>query len=257
MGLETRKRYWLTGAGNGIGVSLAEAILKTGAHLAVSSRSSRSSEDLSARYPGQVLAVPGNLTDSQTVREIGEQIARQWGSLDTVILNAGTAEYIDGQPADPLIIEHIVRSNLIAASFCIHTALPLLRAGNRSHLVGITSPATYLPPSYSEADGKGMRFLFESARVDLMAEGIDVTLVHPGFDSPSLSLDDCFPAPVQWTAETAAHHVLTQLAERPHEVALPVSSMTVLWPLPSSTESMLTDVNSDKAGNGCPIKGQP
>ncbi|MEN2394485.1 SDR family NAD(P)-dependent oxidoreductase [Pseudomonas halotolerans] len=257
MGLEIRKRYWLTGAGNGIGVSLAEAILKTGAYLAVSSRSSRSCEDLSARYPGQVLAVPGNLTDSQTVREIGEQIARQWGSLDTVILNAGTAEYIDSQLTDPSIIEHIVRTNLIAASFCIHTALPLLRAGNRSHLVGITSPATYLPPSYTEADGKGTRFLFESARVKLAAESIDVTLVHPGFDSPSRSLDDCFPAPVLWTAETAANHVLTQLAARPHEVELPVSSMTTLWPLPSSTESMLADVDSNKAGNGRPIKGQP
>ncbi|WLH11889.1 SDR family NAD(P)-dependent oxidoreductase [Pseudomonas hefeiensis] len=257
MGLETRKRYWLTGAGNGVGAALAEAILKTGAHLAVSSRSSRSCEYLSAHYPGQVLAVPGNLTDSQTVREIGEQIARQWGSLDTVILNAGSAEYIDGQPAAPLIIEHIVRSNLMAASLCIRTALPLLRAGNMSHLVGIASPATYLPPSYAEADGKGMRFLFESARVDLAAKGIDVTLVHPGFDGPARSLDDCFPAPVQWTAETAAHHVLTQLAERPREVALPVSSMTALWPLPSSPESMLTDVNSNKAGNGCPIKGQP
>ncbi|SEP04222.1 SDR family oxidoreductase [Pseudomonas sp. NFACC39-1] len=257
MGLETRKRYWLTGAGNGVGASLAEAILKTGAYLAVSSRSVQSCEDLSARYPGQVLAVPGNLTDSQTVREIGEQIARQWGSLDTVILNAGTAEYIDGQPADPLIIEHIVRSNLMAASLCIRTALPLLRAGNLSHLVGIASPVTYLPPSYTEADGKGMRLVFESARVDLAAEGIDVTLVHPGLDSPSRSPDDCFPAPVQWTAETAAHHVLTQLVERPPEVALAVSSMTALWPLPSSTESMPTDVDSHKAGNGCPIKGQP
>ncbi|MCQ6257454.1 SDR family oxidoreductase [Pseudomonas sp. Q11] len=257
MGLETRKRYWLTGAGNGVGASLAEAILKTGAHLAVSSRSSRSCEDLAARYPGQVLAVPGNLADSQTVREIGEQIARQWGSLDIVILNAGTAEYVDGQPLDHTIIEHIVRSNLMAASFCIRAALPLLRTGNMSHLVGIASPATYLPPSHNEAGGNGMRHLFESARLDLAAEGIAVTLVHPGSDNPSRSLDDCFPAPVRWTAESAAHHVLTQLAERPPEVALPVSSMTALWPLPSSTESMLTDVNSNKAGNGCPIKGQP
>ena len=92
------RRYWLTGASNGIGASLAEEILKTGAHLAVSSRSVASLKVLSLRYPRQVLVVAGDLTNSQTVREIGEQITEAWGALDTVILNAGTCEYVDVQP---------------------------------------------------------------------------------------------------------------------------------------------------------------
>lgn len=92
MSLTPPRRYWLTGASSGIGASLAEEILKTGAHLAVSSRSTAVLKVLSQRYPGQVLVVPGDLTSSQAVREIGEQIAHEWGSLDTVILNAGTCE---------------------------------------------------------------------------------------------------------------------------------------------------------------------
>nr|BFE94229.1 SDR family NAD(P)-dependent oxidoreductase [Pseudomonas brassicacearum subsp. brassicacearum] len=195
MGLRLPRRYWLTGAGNGIGASLAEAILETGAYLAVSSRSTRSCETLSVRYPGQVLSVPGNLTDSQAVREIGEQIARQWGALDQVIVNAGTAEYVDGQPADHTLIEHIVRSNLLAASFCLEVAMPLLRAGTEPHLVGIASPATYLPPSQIETGGSGMRHLFESARADLACAGVDVTLVHPGYDGPLLGARRLLPNP--------------------------------------------------------------
>ncbi|SDB30041.1 Short-chain dehydrogenase [Pseudomonas sp. NFACC23-1] len=257
MGLRLPRRYWLTGAGNGIGASLAEAILETGAYLAVSSRSTRSCETLSVRYPGQVLAVPGNLTDSQAVREIGEQIARQWGALDQVIVNAGTAEYVDGQPADHTLIEHIVRSNLLAASFCIEVAMPLLRAGTEPHLVGIASPATYLPPSQTEAGGSGMRHLFESARADLARAGVDATLVHPGYDGPLQGAEDCLPTPAHWSADEAARHVLNQLVERPREVALPIASMTVLWPLPSSTETVPPDVDSCQAKNGYPIKGQP
>lgn len=257
MGLRLPRRYWLTGAGNGIGASLAEAILQTGAYLAVSSRSTRSYETLSLRYPGQVLAVPGNLTDSQAVREIGEQIARQWGALDQVIINAGTAEYVDGQPADHTLIEHIVRSNLLAASFCIEVAMPLLRAGTEPHLVGIASPATYLPPSQIEAGGRGMRHLFESARAELACAGVDVTLVHPGYDAPLPGPDDCPQTPIHWSADETARHVLNQLVERPREVALPIASMTALWPLPSSTETVPTDMGSCQAKNGYPIKGRP
>ncbi|WP_210640844.1 MULTISPECIES: SDR family oxidoreductase [unclassified Pseudomonas] len=257
MGPRPPRRYWLTGAGNGIGAALAEAILKTGAHLAVSSRSARSCEALSVRYPGQVLALPGNLTDSQTVREIGERITQQWGALDTVILNAGTAEYAGDQPVAHSIIEHIVRSNLLAASLCIDTASSLLQAGAVPHLAGIVSPATYLPPSQAKNDGNGMRQLFESARLNLAPNDIDVTLVHPGFDSRSTSVDDSFPAPVQWSAETAANHILSQLVERPHEIALPVASMTVLWPLPSSTETEQTNVAPCQASVWSPIKGRP
>ncbi|AXA57164.1 SDR family NAD(P)-dependent oxidoreductase [Pseudomonas thivervalensis] len=257
MGLRPPRRYWLTGAGNGIGAWLAEAILETGAYLAVSSRSARACEILSTRYPGQVLAVPGNLTDSQTVREIGEHITRQWGALDSVILNAGTAEYVDGQPADQTLIEHIVRSNLLAASFCIEVAMPLLRAGTEPHLVGIASPATYLPPSQIEAGGNGMRHLFESARTELAGSGIDVTLVYPGFDGPSLGSDDCFPPSMHWSPEEAARHVLNHWVERPWEVVLPIASMTALWPLPSSTETLPSDLDSYQAKNGYPIKGRP
>ncbi|WHS59424.1 SDR family oxidoreductase [Pseudomonas sp. G2-4] len=253
MALRPPRRYWLTGAGNGVGASLAEAILDTGAHLAMSSRSAQSCEALCARYPGQVLALPGDLTDSQTVREIGEKITQQWGSLDTVILNAGTAEYSGDHP----VIEHIVRSNLLVASLCIDTALPLLRAGIAPHLAGIASPATYLPPSLTEVGGSGMRYLFESTRLDLIPEDIDVTLVHPGYDNPALSHGDCFPAPVRWSAETAANHILSQLIDRHPEVALPAASMTVLWPLPSSNESLQAGIDSSQASDKCPIKGQP
>jgi len=255
MGLTPPRRYWLTGAGNGLGASLAEAILDTGAHLAASSRSVQFCEALSVRYPGQVLALPGDLTDSQTVREIGEQIARRWGSLDTVILNAGTAEYIDGQPPPATFIEHLLRSNLLAASYCVDTAQPLLRAGTAPHLVGIASPATYLPLSHTEAGG-AMRYLFESTRVELAAKGIDVTLVHPGFDSLHLSLESNQATALR-TVDEAAAHILNHLIERPAELELPVAALTTLWPLPASAQTAQTDTAPSQANVWSPIKGQP
>ena len=57
------RRYWLTGASSGIGAALAEDILKSGAHLAVSSRQTAPLKVLSQRYPGQVLVVAGDFND--------------------------------------------------------------------------------------------------------------------------------------------------------------------------------------------------
>lgn len=256
MGVRQPRRYWLTGAGNGLGASLAEALLQTGAHLAVSSRYVQTCEALSVRYPGQVLTLPGNLTDSQTVREHGERIARQWGSLDTLILNAGTAEYIDGQTADHTLIEYLLHSNLLAASYCIETAIPFLRAGIEPHLVGIASPATYLPPTSTEAGGGGMRYLFETTRTDLTAQAIDVTLVYPGYDSPPPGHEDCFSVPTRWTPDEAARHILQHLEDRSHEVAFPVASMTALWPLSASSEPHGKDIDTCQAKNDHPIKGR-
>lgn len=234
MNLSTPRRYWLTGASSGIGAALADEILKTGAHLAVSSRDVATLKELSQRYPGQVLVLAGDLTNSQTVREIGEQISQAWGSLDTVILNAGTCEYVDARQFDASIVEHVVRTNLLASSYCIEAALPLLRKGTAPHLVGMASSVTYVPLPRAEAYGAskaGLRYLFESLRIDLADEGIEVTVISPGFVETPLTAKNDFPMPLSWPAEKAANHIMDRLKERPLEIAFPALFMAALWPL--------------------------
>ncbi|MFP0198442.1 MULTISPECIES: SDR family NAD(P)-dependent oxidoreductase [Pseudomonas] len=228
------RRYWLTGASSGIGAALAEEILKSGAQLAVSSRQVAPLKVLSQRYPGQVLVVPGDLTNSQTVREIGEKIAMEWGALDTVILNAGTCEYVDARQFDASIIEHVVRTNLLASSYCIEAALPLLRKGTAPFLVGMASSVTYVPLPRAEAYGAskaGLRYLFESLRIDLADEGIDVTVISPGFVDTPLTAKNDFPMPLSWPVDKAARHIFAKLEDRPLEIAFPALFMAVLWPL--------------------------
>ncbi|EJM66857.1 short-chain dehydrogenase of unknown substrate specificity [Pseudomonas sp. GM49] len=254
------RRYWLTGASSGIGAALAEEILKTGAHLAVSSRSVAQLKVLSQRYPGQVLVVAGDLTNSQTVREIGEQIAEDWGSLDSVILNAGTCEYVDAKQFDASIVEHVVRTNLLASSYCIEAALPLLRAGTAPHMVAMASTVTYLPLPRAEAYGAskaGLRYLFESLRIDLAPEGIELTVVSPGgFETP-LTANNDFPMPLSWPVEKAARHIFEKLKDRPLEIAFPAAFMAALWPLSKLPEQVKLEIGKRMVRSQPPIKDQP
>ena len=240
-----RRRIWLTGASSGIGAQMAEELLSSGARLALTAHTLAPLKALSDRYPGQVLLVPGDLTDSLQVREIGKRIIQAWGALDTVILNAGTCEYVDARHFDAALVERVMRTNLLANSYCLESALPLLRAGSRPHLVGVVSSVTLWPLPRAGAYGAskaGLRYLLESLRIDLAQEQIDVTLVSPGFVDTPLTEHNDFPMPMRWPAHKAARHICQRLEKRPLEIAFPtlfIASLRLLANLPKRLQVAL------------------
>ncbi|MHA6494062.1 SDR family NAD(P)-dependent oxidoreductase [Pseudomonas borbori] len=225
------RRIWLTGASSGIGAALAELLLQRGHRLALSARTVEPLQALAKRYPQQVLVVPGDLSDALQVREIGEHIAQVWGALDTLILNAGTCEYVEVAQFEAAMIERVMKANLFSASYCIEAALPLLRLGNRPHLVGVGSSVTYLPLPRAEAYGASkaaMRYLIEALRIDLAGNGIDVTLISPGFVDTPLTRKNDFPMPMRWPVDKAAAHIAANLDRRPYEIAFPAPFIAIL-----------------------------
>ena len=225
------KRIWLTGASSGIGAALAEILLNQGHLLAVSARNARALETLLATFPQQVVALPGDLTDPLQVRAIGEQIGQAWGYLDQVILNAGTCEYLDAGRFEANMIERVMRANVFSAAYCVEAALPLLRKAKRPHLIGVVSSVTYWPLPRAQAYGAskaGLRYLLESLRIDLAHEGIDVTLVSPGFVDTPLTEKNDFPMPMRWSAPKAARHICQRLEKRPLEISFPTAFIVIL-----------------------------
>jgi NAD(P)-dependent dehydrogenase (short-subunit alcohol dehydrogenase family) len=215
---------------------------------------------LSKRYPGQVLVVAGYLTNSQAVREIGEQIAHDWGSLDTVIINAGTCEYVDPQQMDASIVEHVLRTNLLASHYCIQAAVPLLRTGIAPHLAGIASSATDLPLPRAEVAGRsapGLRHLFESMRIDLAPDGIEISVVRPAPLDPRHTVPEQRPLPLRWPAGRAARHIFAELQHRPVEIAFPALFMSELWPLPTSPARTRLAIGKRIVRSHPPIKDAP
>ena len=132
-----------------------------------------------------------------------------------------------------------LRANLFSAAHCVEAALPLLRRGDRPHLVAVSSSVTFLPLPRAEAYGASkaaMRYLFEALRVDLAAEGIAVTLVSPGFVDTPLTRRNDFPMPMLWPVERAAGHIATRLERRPLELAFPglfIAALRLLAHLPA------------------------
>jgi NAD(P)-dependent dehydrogenase (short-subunit alcohol dehydrogenase family) len=233
-------RCWLTGASSGIGAALAEQLLEQGHQLALGGRHAERLEPLAQRFPGQVLLAVGDLDDGEQVARIAEQIKHAWGALDLVILNAGTCEYLEPGHFDPALVERVMRTNLLGVSHCLAAAIPLLHAGNRPHLVVVGSSVSWLALPRAGAYGASkaaVRYLVESLRIDLANEGIDVTLVSPGFVDTPLTRRNDFPMPNLWSATRAASHIAKRLARRPLEINFPggfTLVMRLLGLLPAS-----------------------
>jgi len=245
---QNARRIWLTGASSGIGLALAEKLLEAGERVALTARTLGPLEALDERYPNQVLLAPGDITDGEQVKAIGDRIAQVWGALDTVILNAGTCEYIDVRNFDAKLVERVVRTNLLATCYCIMEALPLLRLGKRPHLVGVASAIAFLALTRAEAYGAskaGVRYMFESLRIDLAQENIDVTVVSPGFVDTPLTAANDFPMPMRWPVEKAARYIAERLqrSRRPMEISFPaafVITMKLVALLPTRIQLALT-----------------
>ncbi|WP_176517560.1 SDR family NAD(P)-dependent oxidoreductase [Pseudomonas faucium] len=217
-------RCWLTGASSGIGAALALRLLEQGHQVALGARQAHSLAALATRFPGQVLLAVGDLDQPEQVAQIAAQIEQAWGALDLVMLNAGTCEYLEPGQFDPALVERVMRTNVNGTSHCLAAALPLLRRGRQPHLVVMGSSVSWLALPRAGAYGASkaaLRYLVESLRIDLVGEGIDVTLVSPGFVDTPLTRRNDFPMPQLWSAERAAAHILARLPRRPLEIAFP------------------------------------
>jgi len=256
----TPRRIWLTGASSGIGAALAEQLLEQGHRLALSARTVEPLQALAKRFPEQVLVVAGDLSDSARVRAIGEHIGQVWGALDCTILNAGTCEYVEVSAFEAAMVERVMRANLLSASYCIEAALPLLRLGNRPHLVGVGSSVTVMPLPRAEAYGASkaaMRYLLEALRIDLHAENIAVTLVSPGFVDTPLTQKNDFPMPMRWPVDKAARYIAERLHQQPFEISFPGPFIAMLMLLGHLPKRLQVAIGARMARTATPTKDKP
>ncbi|MBD3897990.1 SDR family NAD(P)-dependent oxidoreductase [Halomonas sp. ML-15] len=221
-------RIWLTGATSGIGLALAERLLADGHRVALSARNVDKLNTMAAGFE-HALVVPLDVSDRGAVRAAGQRLETQLGGLDVVILNAGTCEYLDARHFDVDLVERVFAPNFFGALYAMEAALPLLRRardhdGIRPLLAATSSASAYVPLPRAEAYGASkaaLSYFLESLRLDLDAEGIDVSVIHPGFVKTPLTERNDFPMPMRISAEQAAEAIVAGLNRRQLDIHFP------------------------------------
>lgn len=233
MGSNRPRRIWITGGSSGLGAALAEALLEHGSQVALSVRKAEQARALQARFPGQLLVVVGNLTNPLTVKQACARLYEHWQALDSLIINAGTCDYLD-VPLGGAFMEQIARSNLAATTHCLDAATPLLRVGHAPHVVGVLNRISSLQlydPDCPARPTNNLVQVFEGARDVLLQHGIALTVVAP--QTAQHPITASLATPQAWTAQQAAQAILQRLAQHPERLVLEALSADTLWPLPS------------------------
>lgn len=221
----------ITGASSGIGYELALGYLEQGARVLVLARSEELLAQLTKQFPERCLAVKVDLSDAEDSKRAGEWINQQVQHLDLAILNAGTCEYVDVNHLSREPFDKVMAINWQGTINSLLFCLPLLRKKNspteRAQLVGVSSMASLLPMPRSQAYGASkvaVEYLFNSLRVDLANEPIDITVVRPGFVKTPLTDRNDFPMPFAQTTAQAANNIIKGISKRHWLVQFP-------WPL--------------------------
>ncbi|MFG1190193.1 MULTISPECIES: SDR family oxidoreductase [Xanthobacter] len=125
-----RKVAIVTGAGSGVGRSVAVALAEAGYAVALAGRRLEALEEtVAAMGDAPSLAVPTDVTDPESVRALFAATVEKFGRLDLLFNNAGT-----GAPAIPLEDltfaqwQQVVSTNLTGPFLCTQEAFRVMKA---------------------------------------------------------------------------------------------------------------------------------
>ena len=96
----------------------------------------------------------------------------------------------------------------------------------------IGSQVTAAPFARAEAYGASkaaLRYFCDSLRIDLAGEGMDVTLVNPGFVDTPLTRRNDFPMPFLMDVEMAAQRIVKNIESRPRAYSFPLRLSAMLF----------------------------
>ncbi|MDH4552966.1 SDR family oxidoreductase [Pseudomonas sp. BN607] len=226
------RSFWVTGASNGLGLALVERMLDEGHRVAASGKDSAVLEALRARYGSQLLQVPWGLHDEQQVTDACQQICHAWCSLDGLIINTGTSDYLPDNVGDSELIETIVTTNQLAAEHCLSKALPLLAKGQSPQVMALFNRYSALQlfaPTQVTAGWNTLPQWMREQRKALEQQGIALTIVGP--QSLKVTVTSAQAIPEEWTPGSAAEELLRRWPQAEPELVLETLELSSLWPL--------------------------
>jgi 3-oxoacyl-[acyl-carrier protein] reductase len=185
----------VTGASQGIGWDIAQALVVAGAKVAVAART----EEKLALLVGEIktagaeaIAVKMDVADAEQVKAGFKQVIDKFGRLDILVNNAAITR--DGlavrMKADDW--EAVIRTNLTGAHLCIQQALGTMMRARAGRIINVSSVVAQMgnagQANYVAAKA-GLIGLTKAIAMEIASRNITVNAVAPGFiDTPMTSV---------------------------------------------------------------------
>ncbi|MBL0174277.1 MAG: SDR family oxidoreductase [Ignavibacteria bacterium] len=168
---------WVTGAGSGIGKAIASHFAAGGATVVASGRHADILDTFAteARDKGwNVLAVPCDVTDADSVRAAHARMVDASGPVDVLVNNAGTTVFTPFVKSALADFDRLVATNLRGPFVCTQAVLPSMLERRSGTVVMVNSmAATHVFPDSSvySATKAGLKAMTDCLRFEVRKTG--------------------------------------------------------------------------------------
>ncbi len=182
----------VTGAGQGLGFGMAQALVNEGVSVVMTGRVQQKLDtkaEILREQGGKVLAIPGDVDDREAVKAMVAQTLEAFGRIDILVNNAQTL--VRERPMDELEDRHwhsSIQSGLFGSIYCMQEAYPSLkvRGGSIINFGSIMAvDGTIGTASYAAAK-EAIRGMSRVAARDWGKDGIRVNVICPSATSEAL-----------------------------------------------------------------------
>jgi short-subunit dehydrogenase len=192
--MNTRKVWYVTGASQGLGLTLVKKLISSGYRVAATSRNAQTLKDAVGVIDTEhFLPLSVDLNNVDCIDDSIQQTLAAFGRIDVIVNNAGygmvgTVEETTGQD-----IRNIFDVNVLPVINITKSVLPIMRKQQSGHIINIGSVAGFAgAPGWSvySATKAAVAAFSEVLALDVKEFNISVTVVEPsGFRTGFLTKD--------------------------------------------------------------------
>jgi len=144
----------ITGAGRGIGRSIALAFAAEGADVVLAARTREQLEDVAGevrRKDRRALVAACDVSSEQAVRQMKQDVEKSFGRLDILVNNAGISKRSKFLDYDDDTWFEVIRINLFGVYLCTKALLPMMQKGGVGRIINVASVAGKNPVPFNTA----------------------------------------------------------------------------------------------------------
>ncbi|MFI0772936.1 oxidoreductase [Streptomyces sp. NPDC021218] len=183
-------RVWLvTGASSGFGRAITEAAVAAGDVVVASARRVDALADLVAAHPGQVEAVPLDVTDTAGIEATVRDVVDRHGRIDVLVNNAGRSHVGAAEETTDAELRSLSDLHFFGPAALVRSVLPHMRARRSGAIVQMSSVGgqmSFAGFSAYSATKFALEGFSEALADEVRPLGIKVLIVEPGAFRTSL-----------------------------------------------------------------------
>lgn len=177
----------VTGAGSGIGKSVAQSYAAKGAKVLIAEIDialGKQTEELILTNGGQAIFVRTDVSKETDIKELIEKTVKEYGSVDILINNAGVSKWESIFELEVEEWDHIINTNLRSVFLCSREVAKVMKNNDGGSIVNISSTRALMSEANSEAYAAskgGIVALTHALAVSLADYKIQVNCISPGW----------------------------------------------------------------------------